>query len=51
LFQPGIANAFAEAAARNADETREQVLLAVARSYLGLQGLADCWKRRARPRR
>jgi len=40
LFQPGIANAFAEAAARNADETREQVLLSVARSYLGLQGLA-----------
>ncbi|HEY4886751.1 MAG TPA: TolC family protein, partial [Myxococcales bacterium] len=40
LFLPGIANAFAEAAARNADETREQVLLSVARSYLGLQGLA-----------
>jgi outer membrane protein len=39
LFQPGVANATAEAAARNADETREQVLLSVARSYLGLQGL------------
>jgi outer membrane protein len=37
LFAPGIANAAAEAAARGADESREQVLLAVARTYLNLQ--------------
>jgi outer membrane protein TolC len=39
LFAPGVAYAGAEAAARGADETREQVLLGVARAYLGLQGL------------
>jgi outer membrane protein len=39
LFLPGIANANAEAAERGADEAREQVLLNVARAYLGLQGL------------
>jgi outer membrane protein TolC len=39
LFAPGVANAFAEAALRGADEAREQVLLNVARAYLGLQGL------------
>jgi outer membrane protein len=39
LFAPGIANAAAEAALRNYDEAREQVLLNVARAYLGLQGL------------
>lgn len=39
IFAPGIANAAAEAAARGADEAREQVLLGVARAYLGLQGL------------
>ncbi len=39
LFLPGIANATAEAAARGSDEAREQVLLGVARAYLGLQGL------------
>ncbi|MCA1829809.1 MAG: TolC family protein [Myxococcales bacterium] len=39
LFAPGIANAAAEAAARGADEAREQTLLAVARAYLNLQGL------------
>src|SRR3954463_1186322 len=39
LFLPGIANAAAEAAARGADESREQVLLAVARTYLNLQAL------------
>lgn len=39
LFAPGIANAAAEAAARGADEQREQVLLAVARTYLNLQAL------------
>ena len=39
LFLPGIANANAEAAALGADETREQVLLSTARTYLGLQGL------------
>jgi len=39
LFGPGIAGAASEAAARGADEAREQVLLGVARAYLGLQGL------------
>ena len=39
LFGPSIAYAGAEAAARGADEAREQVLLGVARAYLGLQGL------------
>lgn len=39
LFGPGVANAAAEAAQRGADEAREQVLLGVARAYLGLQGL------------
>ncbi|HEY6911853.1 MAG TPA: TolC family protein, partial [Myxococcales bacterium] len=39
LFLPGIANAASEAAARGADEQREQILLAVARTYLNLQGL------------
>jgi len=39
LFSPGIANAASEAAARGADEAREQTLLAVARAYLTLQGL------------
>ena len=40
LFLPGIANATADAADRGADEAREQTLLGVARTYLGLQGLA-----------
>src|SRR5207302_6923155 len=39
LFGPGAAEAGAEAADRGADEAREQVLLGVARAYLGLQGL------------
>lgn len=39
LFLPGIARHAAEAANRGADEAREQVLLNVARAYLGLQGL------------
>lgn len=39
LFLPGVANAAAEAADRGADEAREQSLLAVARTYLSLQGL------------
>ncbi|MCA1826102.1 MAG: TolC family protein [Myxococcales bacterium] len=39
LFGPGAASAAAEAADRGADEAREQVLLGVARAYLGLQGL------------
>lgn len=39
LFGPGAAAAGAEAADRGADEAREQVLLAAARTYLGLQGL------------
>ena len=39
LFGPGVANSAAEAAWRGADEAREQVLLSVARAYLGLQGL------------
>jgi outer membrane protein TolC len=39
LFAPGVAYAFALAAARGADEAREQVLLGVARAYLGLEGL------------
>src|SRR3954471_13631740 len=37
LFLPGIANAAAEAAAHGPDETREEILLVVARSYLNLQ--------------
>ena len=39
LFLPGIATSFAEAADRVADESREQVLLSVARTYLSLQGI------------
>jgi len=39
LFGPGAASAGAEAADRGADEAREQVLLGVARAYLGLQGI------------
>ena len=39
LFLPGVAKDAAEAASRGADETREQVLLGVARAYLGLQSL------------
>lgn len=39
LFGPSAASAGAEAAARGADEAREQTLLATARTYLGLQGL------------
>ncbi len=39
LFGPGVANAASEAADRGADEAREQVLLGVARAYLGAQGL------------
>jgi outer membrane protein len=39
LFLPGIANANAQAADLGADESREQVLLSTARTYLGLQGL------------
>ena len=39
LFLPGVAGAAAEAADRGADEAREQSLLAVARTYLSLQGL------------
>src|SRR5512138_3564869 len=39
LFGPGAANSAAEAALRGADEAREQVLLNVARAYLGLQGV------------
>jgi outer membrane protein len=39
LFEPGIARSFAEAADRGADESREQVLLSVARTYLTLQGI------------
>ncbi len=39
LFGPSVAYAGAESAARGADEAREQVLLGVARAYLGLQGL------------
>src|SRR5438552_15212862 len=39
LFGPGAASAAAEAADRCADEAREQVILGVARAYLGLQGL------------
>ena len=39
LFQPGIAMSAAEAAVQNADETREQILLSVARAYLSLQAL------------
>lgn len=40
LFLPGIANAAAEAADRTADDQRELSLLAVAQTYLNLQGLA-----------
>jgi outer membrane protein len=39
LFLLGIASSAAEAAERGADDTREQVLLAVARTYLTLQGI------------
>jgi outer membrane protein TolC len=39
LFLPSIANANAEAADRNADEVREQILLRTSRTYLTLQGL------------
>ena len=39
LFLPGVAKDGAEAAQRGADEYREQVLLAVARSYYALQGV------------
>jgi outer membrane protein TolC len=39
LFAPAAAGAASEAAARGADEAREQVLLGVSRAYLGLQGL------------
>lgn len=39
LFLPGVAGHGAEAASRAADEAREQVLLNVARTYLGLQGV------------
>jgi len=39
LFLPGIANKNAEAADRNADENREQILLSTARTFLSLQGL------------
>ncbi len=39
LFGPGAASAAAEAADRGADQAREQVLLGVAQTYLGLQGL------------
>ena len=39
LFLKAPAEAAAEAAARGADEAREQVLLVVARAYLGLKGL------------
>jgi outer membrane protein TolC len=39
LFAPSVAYAGAEAAARGADEAREQVLLGVARAYLGLLGV------------
>ena len=39
LFQPGIANSNAEAALRVYDESREQIVLNVARAYLDLQGV------------
>ena len=39
LFLKAPAEAGAEAAARGSDEAREQILLGVARAYLGLQGL------------
>ncbi|HMC35844.1 MAG TPA: TolC family protein, partial [Myxococcales bacterium] len=39
LFLPGIAGNGADAAAKGADEAREQVLLNVARTYLSLQGI------------
>src|SRR5205814_7547566 len=39
LFLPGVAKNAAEAASKGADEAREQVLLGVARAYLGLQSL------------
>ena len=38
-FLPGVAKDGAEAAQRGADEYREQVLLAVARGYYGVQGI------------
>ena len=39
LFLPGVAKNAADAASKGADEAREQVLLGVARAYLGLQSL------------
>src|SRR5438067_4368385 len=39
LFLPGVAKSAADAASKAADEAREQVLLGVARAYLGLQGV------------
>jgi outer membrane protein TolC len=39
LFLPGVAKSAADAANKAADEAREQVLLGVARAYLGLQGV------------
>ncbi|HEX4386331.1 MAG TPA: TolC family protein, partial [Myxococcales bacterium] len=39
IFGIGAAKAGAEAADRGADQAREQILLSVARAYLGLQGL------------
>ena len=39
LFLPGIANKSAEAADRNYEENREQILLSTARTYFSLQGL------------
>jgi outer membrane protein TolC len=39
LFLPGIAGSAAEAAEHSASDTREQVLLGVARIYLTLQGI------------
>jgi len=39
LFQPGIANSATEAADRNADQTRELIVLSVAQAYFVLQGL------------
>src|SRR2546430_10729266 len=39
LFLPDVAKSAADAAVKAADEAREQVLLGVARAYLGLQGV------------
>jgi len=41
LFLPGVAKDASDAASKAADEAREQVLLGVARTYLGLQSLED----------